>query len=201
MEEFKFFVNTFLQMFALLSPFGVAVFFASNTSSFDLAAKRQTAKIAIITITLATIMVFLFGNLCLKLFGITLDAFRIGTGTVLMLNSISIVRGTKFYEVNVSSPADFAIVPFAIPFVVGPGIIGYLIVLSVDTVGVNRTSIVLLSLLIAIAIMAILIWNCDKVSGFIGKRKMAVIDRLYGLILCCMAAQIIFVGIRNFLVR
>ncbi len=200
MEELKFFISTFIQMFALLSPFGVSVFFAANTASFDLDSKKHTARIAVIAITVATFLIFLLGNLSLELFGITLDAFRIGTGTIMLLNSISIVRGTKFYEVDVSSPADFAIVPFAIPFVVGPGIIGYLIVLSVDTVGAYRSFIVMASLLIVIAIIAILLWNCDKFTRMIGKRRMSVIDRIFGLILCSMAAQIIFDGIRNYFV-
>ncbi len=201
MEEVKFFISTFIQMFALLSPFGVAVFFLANTSNFDPLARRQTAKLAIITITIATFLVFLVGNMFLELFGITLDAFRIGTGTIMMLNSISIVRGTKFYEVNASTPADFAIVPYAIPFVVGPGIIGYLIVLSVQTVGTYESFVVLLALSIVIGTIALLLLNSDAFMRIMGKRVMAVIDRLFGLIYCCMAAQVIFDGIRNYFIK
>ena len=197
MNELNFFVSTFIQMFALLSPFGVAIFFASNTSHFKIKERQLTAKMAIIAITITTILIFWLGNICLNIFGVSLDAFRVGTGIIMLLNSISIVRGTKFYDFNATSPSDFAIVPYAIPYVVGPGIIGYLIVLRVQTESLFEIMTTLIALIIVIAIIAVLIWNSDRVSNIIGKRKMAVIDRLFGLIICSMAAQIILDGIKN----
>ncbi len=199
MERLQLFISIFIQMFALLSPFGVTFFFVSNTKDFTPEARFQAAKRATIAIFVSTFLIFMFGNILLDVFGITLAAFRIGAGIILLLNSISIVRGTKFYETSATNAADFAVVPFAIPFTVGPGIIGYLMVLSAETTNNFDRVLVLFSLTIVITIISIMIFNSEKYSRIIGPRIMSVIDKLFGLILSAMAAQIIFDGIRHYL--
>ena len=199
MDRLQLFISIFIQIFALLSPFGVAIFYATNTKDFTIKEKRQSARRATAAIFIATFLIFLMGNFMLKVFGITQEAFQIGAGIILLLNSISIVRGTKFYETTATSASDFAIVPFAIPFTVGPGIIGYLMVLSAKTTNNFDRVLVLFSLTIVNTIIAIMIANCDKFTKLVGPRIMAVIDKLLGLLLSAMAAQIIFNGIRFYL--
>ena len=201
MERLQLFISIFIQMFALLSPFGVTIFFVNNTRDFTHEARQQAAKRATIAIFISTFLIFMVGNLLLDAFGITLAAFQIGAGIILLLNSISIVRGTKFYETSATNAGDFAVVPLAIPFTVGPGIIGYLMVLSAGTTNNFDRVLVLLSLTIVITIISIMIFNCEKYSKLIGPRIMSVIDKLFGLILSAMAAQIIFDGISHYLVK
>ena len=199
MERLQLFISIFIQMFALLSPFGVTIFFATNTRNFTPETRHQAAKRATIAILISTFLIFLVGNFLLKVFGITLAAFQIGAGIILLLNSISIVRGTKFYKVSANDASDFAVVPFAIPFTVGPGIIGYLMVKSADTSNWLDRIMVLFALTLVISIISIMIFRCEKFSKLIGPRIMSVIDKLFGLILSAMAAQIIFDGIRHYL--
>ena len=69
-----------------------------------------------------------FGGFIFKIFGITLDAFRIGTGALLFLTAVSLVRGDSIRVPSGDSVQSLAVVPMAIPITLGPASIGVLMV-------------------------------------------------------------------------
>lgn len=69
-----------------------------------------------------------FGGFIFKIFGITLDAFRIGTGALLFLTAVSLVRGDSLRVPSGDSVQSLAVVPMAIPITLGPASIGVLMV-------------------------------------------------------------------------
>ncbi len=193
-----FFINTLIQLFALLSPFGSASVFLASTSELTAAERRKAAVRATIAIIAITLMIYLTGRHLLRGLGITLDAFRIGTGVVLFLTAISIIRGIDFFQ-KPKPGDDFAIVPFAIPITVGPGTIGYLMVISADVQDWSLRISTLAALFCVITLMFFLLFFCDWVERILGRRGMQVINKLFGLILSAMAAQIVMDGVRNVL--
>lgn len=63
-------------------------------------------------------------------FGITIDAFRIGAGVLLFLSSISLVQGSFIKQTE--EKQDISVVPLALPVTVGPGTIGILLVMAAE---------------------------------------------------------------------
>src|SRR4029453_9357591 len=127
-------------LFALLNPFGMLPVFIGYTAGKRIRVQRWVALFVSITV-LGWMLLFLFaGTALLNFFGITLDAFRIAGGILLLLIGIKTVArdaATKAKDLTVESEVGELIeaesvyrqivVPFAMPLLVGPGVIANLI--------------------------------------------------------------------------
>ena len=125
------FLNVYLKLFVIMTPFFVISAFLSMTRGFLPTERKKAAFKVTLAIVLSVFTIYLFGRHIFALFGITLDAFRIGAGAVLFLSAVSMVRGPT--AVTPPSPGeDVAVVPLAIPIAVGPGTIGALLVMAAE---------------------------------------------------------------------
>ena len=135
------FFNLAFQFFILLTPFAVLSAFLSMTQDYS---RQERFRVAIktgIATVISCVALFYFGNFIFMLFGIGIDAFRIGGGTILFLNAIGLVRGNgngngsaraAEGKENPDDYDDIAVVPLAIPITVGPGTTAALIVMGAD---------------------------------------------------------------------
>ncbi|MCA1932650.1 MAG: MarC family protein, partial [Calditerrivibrio sp.] len=129
------FIQLFFKIFFILTPFFVmSVFLVMSKDLRDLDRKKLAFKVGI-SVMVLNLSMFYLGEYIFKLFGVTIDAFRVGAGALLFLSAVSIVKGDIGEQSGSSS--DVAVVPLAIPVTVGPGTIGMLLVLSGDMVGLN----------------------------------------------------------------
>jgi multiple antibiotic resistance protein len=145
----------------------------------------------------------LFGKYIFTLFGITLDAFKIGAGTVLFLSALDMVRGGTDIESSEARDSDFsrsnfAVVPLAIPSVVGPGMIGILMVYGAETTGPVGTLLVSLSLLAAVLSLAGVLLVSNKLQDLMGKQGLEILPKITGLFVSAIGAQIIASGVQGF---
>ena len=194
------FIQTFIKLFFLLTPFAVVSTFLSLTRGMDgrrrrSAAVRMTGAIAVFTIAL-----YLFGNGMFGIFGITVDSFRIGAGALLFLNAISLVRGRDYYEVH-DEQEDVAVVPLAMPVAVGPGTTGTLLVLGAEGQAINERIVCMAGLLAAVLVVGAMVYVAAAADRFLRPRVMSMLSKLTGLVLSALAAQLIFTGVANFMKR
>ena len=125
-------VAVIIKLFLLLTPFFILSVFVTTCSNLDAKSQKKLAIRVATAVTVATVVIYLFGALIFQYLGISLDAFRIGAGLVLMLSGIDMVRGgdtPKARDLGEYS-SDPAVVPLAIPTTVGPGTIGTLLVMG-----------------------------------------------------------------------
>ena len=107
------FINIFLKIFIIFTPFFVMSAFLSLTKDESQAERQRIAVKVTLAITLTCFALFLFGAYIFALFGITLDAFRIGAGAVLFLSGVSMIQGKATVSPQ-DSKEDVAVVPLAI---------------------------------------------------------------------------------------
>ena len=126
-----FFFSTFLKIFFLMTPFFVLSMFLTMTKDATLKERKALAIKVTISVIIASFILLFFGKHIFTIFGITLDAFRIGAGALLFLTAIDLVRG-KEHESNVEDKdiSQLAVVPLAIPMIIGPGTTGILLVMG-----------------------------------------------------------------------
>jgi len=195
---FTLFVNVFLKIFMIFTPFFVISAFLSLTKN-DTQAERQRIAIKVtMAIGLTCFALFLFGSYIFALFGITLDAFRIGAGAVLFLSAVAMIQG-KATVSALDSKEDIAVVPLAIPITVGPGTIGALLVMGagLDTVTEKVTASV--ALLCAVLAVGSLLFTAGRLERFLGQQGLTILTKLTGLFVSAIAAQIFFTGLKNFM--
>ena len=194
------FIATFLKMFFIMTPFFVLSVFLTVTT--DATAKERKAlaiKVTISVIIICLVLLF-FGKNIFDVFGITLDAFRIGAGALLFLSAVELIQGNKATaKVGDKDLLDLAVVPLAIPVAIGPGTIGILLVMGATFE--NKSSMLMgsLALICAVLVIGFMLYSSSIIERIIGKQGLLVISKITGLFLAALSAQIIFTGIKNFL--
>lgn len=204
-------VNLFVALFALMDPIGNLPIFAAATAGASL---RQRISVSALVCLFAVVFLafFLFTGLALlQFFGISMAAFRIAGGILLLLLGLDMVRGDflkMFADADGSSDAldvrGYArrrfkrlIVPFAIPLMIGPGAISTVIIVAGE--GEQFGPAGTLAALAAISGVGLVSFVCFALTGplsrLLGDVGMAVIVRVLGLILCALAIQFMLSGL------
>jgi len=169
------------------------------TKNMDDAEKKRIAVKVTIAVMISVFIIYLFGKYIFYIFGITLDAFRIGAGTILFLSGLSMVQGKR--EVNTEScSSDIAVVPLAIPITVGPGVIGVLLVMGAEAKNLLEHTVIAASLFLAVLTIGIFLYISGKIKRIMGDQGLTILAKITGLFVSAIAAQIIFTGIKNFLI-
>ena len=194
------FISTFLKMFFIMTPFFVLSVFLTVTH--DATSKERKAlaiKVTTSVIVISLVLLF-FGTHIFDVFGITLDAFRIGAGALLFLSAVELIQGNKATaKVGDKDILDLAVVPLAIPITIGPGTIGILLVMGGTFENTSSMLMGSLALICAVLVIGIMLYSSSIFEKIIGKQGLLVISKITGLFLAALSAQIVFTGIKNFL--
>ncbi|MBI4976936.1 MAG: MarC family protein [Spirochaetes bacterium] len=185
----------FLKIFFLLTPFFVISSFISMTAEYSPARRRITALKMTLAIIIVCLVLFWFGTVLFGIFGITLNSFRIGTGALLMLSAVSLVRGSP--DARGDKDGEISVVPLAIPIAVGPGTIGALMVLSAEPVLISEKILSLSAVAAAGLLTGLLCLLSELVRRVLGVTGLAVLSKLTGLVIAAIAAQLVVAGIKG----
>lgn len=184
----------------LLTPFFVFSVFLSLAAEEHLDAKlqRKLAHRTAFAVMTSCIVLYLFGNWIFQYLGITIDAFRIGAGLVLLLNGIDLVRSQGIPPGrDISGSGDPSVVPLAIPYTVGPGTIGTLIVMGAADQGVGDRIATIVAIICATFFLGAILHFADALERVLKARGSSILSKLTGMYIVALAAQIIFAGVRN----
>ena len=194
------FLSTFLKIFFIMSPFFVITVFLTVTKESSLAIRQKLAiKVTLSVIVMSLVLLFFGGNI-FAIFGITLDAFRIGAGALLFLTAIQLVNGSnEDTKTDNNNALDSAVVPLALPVTVGPGTIGILLVMGADYK--NTTELIIGSSALVLAVIAIgfMLYSSSFFEKIISQQGLTVLSKVTGIFVAAISAQIMFTGIKNFL--
>jgi multiple antibiotic resistance protein len=192
------FLDIFTKVFFILSPFFSVSMFLLLSGDMDRRTRSHCALRTSVAILVISFMVYFFGNVIFRVLGITVPAFQVGAGTLLFLTAIHMVTG-KRSEIGPDDDGDFAVVPLAIPMIVGPGTIGTILVLGMDISNTQEKLIAAGAILLAVVMISLFLFLAVPIGRLLGQKGLQMMMKLTGLILTAIAAQIIFTGIRTLL--
>ena len=192
------FLDIFTKVFFILSPFFSVSMFLLLSGDMDRRTRNYCALRTSVAILVICFVVYFFGNLIFKVLGITVPAFQVGAGTLLFLTAISMVSG-KRSEIGPDRESDFAVVPLAIPMIVGPGTIGTVLVLGMEIGDAREKAIAAAAILLAVLMISLFLFLAVPIGRLLGQKGLQMMMKLTGLILTAIAAQIIFTGVRALL--
>ena len=204
-EAFKFGVVALSATFFVVDPIANVPMFLSITSRFSPEQRRKTATRAAIA-TWATLCIFAAaGGVIFRMFGISLGAFKIAGGLMLLLMAVDMMRAQPSPTRSTSEEReesrekdDVAIVPLAIPMMAGPGAIATVMVLMSRAAWQPAESIaVFLSITITCLIAGILMRGAARAESFLPKTLLRALERVMGLLLAAVAVEFIASGVRN----
>ena len=192
-------LTLYLKLFFLLTPFFVLSIFISLTAGINHEMKAKLAWRITLGCIGVTLAIFLCGTYIMKVFDITVDAFRMGSGVLLLLTAINQVMGKQ----DVTGPVradlllDMAVVPLAVPITAGPATLGTLMVMGTMAVDAIEKLLTALAIVLSCGSVGLMLYLSNKLMDFLGRSNISILSKLSGLILCAIAMQMIVVGAKN----
>ena len=187
------FIDIFVRLFVVIDPFGGMVLFVALTSSMDDKAKRTVTNDAVIYGGLILIFFAVFGSYILSFFGISIAALEIAGGLIHLIIGIEMVReGDRPKSMGGNETShDIGIVPFATPFIAGPGAISLVIILMGNGLFKNPVNdgFTLSSIVIVMLIIFVFFVFSVKINEIMGEKVLKVLTRIFGLLVAGFAVQ------------
>lgn len=194
-------ISTWIKFFFLFAPFFVLSMFLALTRGETPQARKSVANKAIIAALAISLVLMFFGSALFEVLGITLDSFRIGSGILLFMSAISLVRdGTRNHATGMPNEDrdDVSVVPLAVPTIIGPATIGTILVYGAEFQGWDLV-IGVLGLVGALATLGVILYSGSLIEKLLGRTGLNILSKITGLILAAMAAQIFMGGVMGFL--
>ena len=192
------FIVQFWALFLTIDAIGATPIFISLTARCSELQRKHIADKGVLIAFLILVFFALTGSWLLDLFGISLAAFRIGGGILLILLSIEMVmsKSSQIAPDDDASATDLAVFPISIPLLSGPAAITMLILFIKQSQGdLFQKCIVLLALFVNMFIVWLCLRFSSKISKLMGKTGANVITKIFGILLTALACQFIIDGI------
>jgi MarC family membrane protein len=191
-------------IFFVVDPMGVIPIFIAMTRGDPPAKRRNMAKRASIAAFFILTTFALAGTLIFKVFGVTLGAFKVAGGVLLLLTAIEMLQAQKGRtrvspeeEQEGTEKEDVAIFPLAIPLLAGPGSIATVTTLMGKAGRVAFAVPVVLSIAITCAAAYAMLLAAERIQRLMGVTGLSVMNRVIGLIIGAIGVQFIFDGLRD----
>lgn len=196
---------TFLALFFTIDVIGVTPVFVSLTANTSIDHKKRMISIGIVVSSIILLTFALTGTTVLNILKISLAAFRIAGGILLLLLSIDMVLAkpssamvteTKEEEQEARAKYDISVFPLAIPLLSGPATITMIILFMKQAEGdLLRQTIIIFSIVVNMLICWLVLSYSDMISKFLGKIGINVLNRIFGIMLTALACQFFIDGI------
>lgn len=194
----------FIGLLAIVNPFGVIPIYLGvleqHASRVDYAAAARRTTLVVLGVLLVTL---LSGEFLLRVFGISLSAFRVAGGILLLLMAIDMLahserapRGQQPVATGAEDDHEsIAVVPLGMPLLAGPGAISTVIVYADRGSGFGHY-LALTTIVLGVGLAVYLcLSSAPRIRSFAGRTSMQVTTRLMGLITAAIAVEIMGNGL------
>jgi multiple antibiotic resistance protein len=191
-------------LLVVADPIFLSALFLGITNGMTQAHRREVALRASVIAFSILLAAGLGGAKLLELLGISLSAFRIAGGLLLLSAAAEMVfdrrgerlKATAEQAISIDHVKNIAAFPLAIPLMAGPGAITAMILLAGRAEG--RVEYLVSLYAVAAVVMAACFVSfllAEQISRLLGITGRAVVSRLLGIILAALAVQFMIDGV------
>lgn len=199
-----FITSAIATLLVVADPVLLSALFLGITHGMTAAHRREVAIRGSLIAFCILLAAGLGGARLLSLLGISLSAFRIAGGLLLLSSAAEMVfdrrgerlKSTAEQAITIDHVKNIAAFPLAIPLMAGPGAITAMILLAGRAEG--RVTWLISLYAVAALVMAaccVAFLMADRISLLMGVMGRAVLTRLLGIILAALAVQFIIDGV------
>ena len=207
MVNLALFVKAFGGFFAIMNPFINLPIFLALTSTYDAARQRSAGmRVALYSVLMAAV-IMATGTALLKLFGISVDHFRVAGGIVLMTIALGMLSGsttshsgTDQERATVKSrpaEADVSFYPMTFPIILGPGTITAIVVFTSGAHGIPGYLAVAAALAVTLVLLVGVLWFAPSIGHWMSQTLRTIMTRLMGMVLAAIAIEMVVDGLLN----
>ena len=189
---------TFGSIFAIVDPFAAVPAFLAMTARDTYEQRRRMAATACTVCWLVLSLFAASGPFIFKMLGITLPAFQIAGGLILLLSALDMLRAQKSPMKETPeemeegmSKEDIAITPLAIPMLSGPGAITTAIVWAGNAHDWGRRAVFFAVIGGVSALTYAILTVAGRSARALPSTALNIITRLMGLLLAAVGVQFI----------
>ena len=202
-------IKIILAFMVLINPFGALTLFLDSTHGYSLNNRRKVARVACLTIFITISFFTLAGETLLKALGISIGSFQLAGGILVFLIALNMMNGEgnpvkpdqENFDVDHLHGAPptmaAAVVPIAIPMMIGPGGISTVIIYSSQVTGILQVSAILIAGLFISLFCYLALMAAGRISRLLGDTGLNIMSRIMGMLLAAVAIEIIVNGLRT----
>jgi len=183
-------ILTFVPLFIVIDALGTASIVVAFVGNMEQASRRKIMSAAIGTATAIGLAFLFFGQFILNVMGISVGAFAIGGGIVLLVLSIKQIITGQMVDM-IATRETAAIVPIGTPLIVGPATITTLLLLV--------TKFPIYIVLLSFILNMLLTWGVfllgERIVRVLGHSALNVISRVFSLLLAAIAVSMVINGL------
>jgi multiple antibiotic resistance protein len=193
-------------IFFLVDPFAAIPAFLAITEHADPVRRRRMARKGALTCFIVLTGFALGGQLIFKMFGITLPAFEIAGGLILLLIGLDMLQAKRSATQEASGDTeeaahkeDAGIVPLGIPMLAGPGAISSVMVMvgQVPALWSWEMAAIIGSIAITALTSYWVLSGASQVRKVMGETGIRILVRIMGLLLVALAMQFFVNGLTD----
>jgi len=138
---------------------------------------------------------FLFvGEGMLKFIGVDVKSFAVAGSIVLFFLALEMILGISIYKDE--EPKTASIIPIAFPLIAGAGTMTTLLSLRAEYQSINIVIAILINIVIVYAVLKL----SGKIERMLGKTGLAVIRKVFGVILLAIAVKLFAANVKGLFV-
>jgi multiple antibiotic resistance protein len=183
------FLMTFIPLFIVIDAVGNLPFVISLSEGLDRKDKSRLINVATITAGLVGLFFLFVGQGLLNIMGISVGAFAIAGGIVLLVLSIQYMTTGRMVEIIREEMA--AVVPIGTPLTVGPATITTLLLLATQF----PIYFVLISFILNIGIVYLTFVLSGQLVRVLGRGGIKAFSRVAALLLAAIAVNMVLRGL------
>ncbi len=183
------FVLTFVPLLIAIDAIGNLPFIIALSEDMTTSERRRMVHIAVLTATVVGLTFLFLGRLVLDVIGISVGAFAIAGGLVLL--ALSIRHMTTGHMVEVIKEEMVAVVPMGTPLLAGPAAITTLLLLETQF----PLYMVLVAFIVNLAITWLIFMLSNLIVRLLGRGGIRAVSRILGLLLAAIAVSMVLRGL------
>jgi multiple antibiotic resistance protein len=207
-EYLTHFLVSLSAVFFVVDPIGVVPIFLAITAGDSAEKIRRTALRACLVAGGLLLFFAVFGGVIFQVFGVSLAAFRVAGGILLLITALDMLRARPS-ETRTSHTEqqegvhkeDVALVPLAMPLLAGPGAIASAMVLMSKGETLTMALPVLAAIVLTFVASYFILRASNLVLLVLKQSGVAILERVMGLILAAIAVQFMADGAKDLLSR
>lgn len=179
--DFKEFISAFLILFSVIDIIGsLPVILGLKEKGFEIESTKAS------TISLVIMLTFLYlGEQVLHLFGVDVESFAVAGSIILFLLAIEMILGVHLFKED-KKVKKGTIVPVAFPLVAGAGTLTTIISIKARF----TDNVIIAAIIVNCIIVFFVLWGSDWLKTRISESFIAVLRKMFGIILLAIAVKL-----------
>ena len=154
----------------------------------------QSEKASFVAIVIMIAFLFI-GERILSLIGIDVNSFAVAGAFILLFLAFEMILGVQLFKDD--SPKTASVVPLAFPLIAGAGTMTTILSLKAEYQTVNIIIAIMINMIFVYAVLK----SSKKIEGFFGEGGIAIIRKVFGIILLAIAVKLFTTNIQGLLVN